>query len=857
MQRHSGLDFTSCRLAELLFFTLLLVSPFIRQARAQSHNVFPPQPHFESRPAQPPQTPPQATPQPVSPAFGGTWQTATPALVGLLNNPLLLTDGTVIALEQGTSNWYKLTPDALGNYATGTWSQIASMPSGYEPLDFASAVLPDGRVLVEGGECNTTVTPCTQSVWSSLGAIYDPVGNAWTSVSPPSGTGWINTDAPGNCNGGIGDAQGIVLPSGIFMLGASCAYPPVDALFDATTLSWSGTGAPLYYQDEQGYTLLQNGKVLTLDLSDFQYNTATNMTAEAYDPGTGIWSSIASVPVLLTDPMSCYARELGPTVTRPDGTVVAFGGIFGSCVSPTADPTAIYNPTSNTWTEGPTIPTINGAFYSLADAPAALLPDGNILFAASPGFQTAPTHFFEFTAANAINQVADDVYYASDNSAYELNFLVLPSGQILATDYSQYVEIYTPTGSPNSSWAPTVASAPSCVTPGSTYVLSGTQLNGLSQGAAYGDDFQAATNYPLVRIVNTGTGHVFYARTFGFNSTSIAPGHAGSTSFKVAAATETGASTLYLVANGIASTGTPVTVRNSCSALIDAHDLNGDGKSDVVWENTSGNLAAWLMNGGTVSQSAGLGTVPLSFSIIGQHDFNGDGNADVLWRDSSGNVSIWFMNGTAVASAAAVGNLTSNWTLYGTGDLNGDGKGDLLWRDSNTGTVAIWFMNGATVASTAVFGALPSNWTIVGDANGDILWRDNVGDIALWGVQNGQVTTSSGLGTVTSNFVVQGIGDFNGDGDLDLLWRDANTGVLSIWFTNGAQVTSAGSVGTLPSNWSVAQIGDYNGDGKSDILLLDSAGDLAVWLMNGSIVSSSLPISNVGPTWQVQNLNDN
>ena len=47
-------------------------------------------------------------------------------------------------------------------------------------------------------------------------------------------------------------------------------------------------------------------------------NTATNMTAEAYDPGTGIWSSIASVPVLLTDPMACYARELGPAVTRPD-----------------------------------------------------------------------------------------------------------------------------------------------------------------------------------------------------------------------------------------------------------------------------------------------------------------------------------------------------------------------------------------------------------------------------------------------------------------------------------------------------------------------------------------------------------
>ena len=290
---------------------------------------------------------------------------------------------------------------------------------------------------------------------------------------------------------------------------------------------------------------------------------------------------------------------------------------------------------------------------------------------------------------------------------------------------------------------------------------------------------------------------------------------------------------------------------------VAAHDFNGDGKSDILWRNTGGTVAAWLMNGGTVLQSAALGTLPSSFSIIGQHDFNGDGNADILWRDTSGNVSMWFMNGATVGSAAAVGNLTSNWTLYGTGDLNGDGKGDLLWRDASTGTVAVWFMNGAAVASTAVFGALPSTWTIVGDANGDILWRDSAGDIALWGVQNGQVTSSSGLGTVTSNFVAQGVGDFNGDGKIDILWRDTNSGALSIWFTNGTQVTSGAGVGALPSNWNVAQVGDYNGDGNSDILLLDSAGDVAMWLMNGATVSSSVGVGNVGTTWQVQNLNAN
>ena len=108
---------------------------------------------------------------------------------------------------------------------------------------------------------------------------------------------------------------------------------------------------------------------------------------------------------------------------------------------------------------------------------------------------------------------------------------------------------------------------------------------------------------------------------------------------------------------------------------------------------------------------------------------------------------------------------------------------------------------------------------------------------------------------MTSNFVVQGIGDFNGDGKIDILWRDTNSGVLSIWFTNGAQVTSGAAVGALSSNWSVAQIGDYNGDGKSDILLLDSSGDVAVWEMNGATVISSAGLGNVGTTWTVQATN--
>jgi len=95
---------------------------------------------------------------------------------------ILMTDGTVLVQDSCTPNWFRLTPDSTGNYQDGTWTAIAGMPSDYGPLYFASAVLPDGKLIVNGGEYNF----CSGDE-TTLGAIYDPVANSWTAVSPPSG----------------------------------------------------------------------------------------------------------------------------------------------------------------------------------------------------------------------------------------------------------------------------------------------------------------------------------------------------------------------------------------------------------------------------------------------------------------------------------------------------------------------------------------------------------------------------------------------------------------------------------------------------------------------------------------------
>ena len=412
-------------------------------------------------------------------------------------------------------------------------------------------------------------------IWTSLGAIYDPATDSWTSVSPPSGAGWVNTDACGtaNANGGIGDAESIVLPNGTFLLAACCAYPAVNALFNPSNLTWSATGAFPGYQDEQGYTLLQNGNVLTIDVWD-------PPAAHVYNFGTGTWSAINSLPVSLVDPTTCGNYEIGPAVTRPDGTVVAFGGNTGCTTSP-ADPTAIYNPGTGVWIQGPNVPAVCASGTTscdLADAPAALLPNGNILFAASDGYGNSPTHFFEFTTSNTIIQVADPLYFASTSGAFYYNFLVLPNGQIFVTDFSNTPELYTPVGSANAAWQPTISAFAGNVYPGNAFTVSGTQLNGLSQGAAYGDDVQGATNYPIVQITNNASGHVFYSTSFGYSTMSIAQGQSGSTNYALPQQVEQGPSKISIIANGVASA--PVSLNVQRNLYTKAPDFNGDGSTD-------------------------------------------------------------------------------------------------------------------------------------------------------------------------------------------------------------------------------------------------------------------------------------
>jgi hypothetical protein len=542
----------------LRFFGIGLIAtlglPALAQAQAQKFKLtpLPPTLAHHASPAAAALARPSAT--------GSPWQPLTNQMNFFdgAANPLLLTDGSVLVQDAGFDDWWRLVPDEHGSYVNGTWVPAGNLPPSqqfpgqpYRPLYHSSAVLPDGRVIIEGGEYQCSPTACTP-IWQHDGAIYDPIANVWSSVAPPPFFDVIEVLAgpPPYFAQTIGDAQGIVLANGTYMQADCCTTQ--SALLDARTLTWTPTGSGKFdLFDEEGWTLLPSGKVLTVDAYVFSYDRS-GKGSEIYDPLTGAWTSAGSTKVQLWDSAAACGgernatQELGPAVLRPDGTVFYMGS--NTCGAPGHN--AIYDSLTGKWTAGPAFP----GRLNIADGPAALEPNGRVLMMASPGFGDPPSTFLEWDG-HGLASVPGPPNAAVDGSFFG-NMLVLPTGQILLTDFSNDIEIYTPqppSAALREAIKPVVFHAPGHVSAGGSYLVFGLRFNGISQGAAYGDDVQAATNYPIVRITNLQSGHVFYARTHDHSSMAVASDDLVWTTFDVSASQESGPSKLEVVANGIAS----------------------------------------------------------------------------------------------------------------------------------------------------------------------------------------------------------------------------------------------------------------------------------------------------------------
>jgi hypothetical protein len=447
----------------------------------------------------------------------------------------LLSNGNVLVQvgSDVSSSWYLLAPDSSGSYANGTFTQVApmSVPRQY----FATNVLPSGNVLVLGGEygpgSNATFPPTAADLNS--GEIYNPVTKTWTNIAP------YPQSAFGDGPSEVIDPSGDVLAGGTES-GSTYIYQPASN-------SWVAGPSLIGDQNtEEGWVKLPNPNVI------LRYNIS-QQNGSVTTPGDVFWFGAGSVPEPLAsnDGNNNYFPEIGPGILLPDGRVFWIGATGHTDLYTPPAQFALNN--VGTWTAGPDVPGGLGSF----DSAAALEPNGKVLFTAQTldgQFLDANdnVHFFEYDPAS--NQIsAVPLPFVTDNN---LNFRVvlmdLPNGQVLETDGGEmFVYTEDPNTAPNPAWAPTVSNV--AYDGNGTYTLTGTQLNGVSEGSAYGDDFEDATNYPLVRLTD-GSGTVRYAFTSNWSSVWVQTGSTPETTqFQLPSGVSDGPFIVQVVANGIAS----------------------------------------------------------------------------------------------------------------------------------------------------------------------------------------------------------------------------------------------------------------------------------------------------------------
>ncbi len=264
----------------------------------------------------------------------------------------------------------------------------------------------------------------------------------------------------------------------------------------------------------------------------------------------------------------------------------------------------------------------------------------------------------------------------------------------------------------------------------------------------------------------------------------------------------------------------------------------------------------WEMANNKILAKKRIGFRSADWSMLGQRDFNGDGKTDILWGHTNRALEIWLMDGFQVTSKTKIGKAPADSTLVGTGalisDVNGAIVGSLLWHNNVTGRLFAWFTNGTQITGKAHYGGMSTNWTVLGNDNkGDIFWRNKInGQVKLWRVSgdtgpNSKVVAQFTLGTIASNWQFVGLGDFDGDGYIDILWRDAITGAPMIWFTGNDKLLSKATLAARSSDWTIGQTGDYDGDGKTDIAWVNSLGHAEIWFMDGGTVARSVRVGTI------------
>jgi hypothetical protein len=268
---------------------------------------------------------------------------------------------------------------------------------------------------------------------------------------------------------------------------------------------------------------------------------------------------------------------------------------------------------------------------------------------------------------------------------------------------------------------------------------------------------------------------------------------------------------------------------NTAWKIVGDADFNGDGFSDLLWRNsTTGQVYILFMGAGGLPMGGGfIYTEPNpSWKIVQTPDIDGDGKADILWWNSStGQVYALLMNGLTIKQQGFVyTEPNTDWRIEAAGEFSYSGKSnEVVWRNVTTGDV--WLMTisvsagGFSQSGRMIYSEPNTAWHIVGvadldgDGRGDLVWRNDITGMIYGQLMNtandfpfrgeGVIYTEPNL-----DWKVVALGDYNGDGKADLLWRNETTGEVYMMLMNGLAIANQQMIYAEPNtDWKI--LGPY------------------------------------------------
>lgn len=309
------------------------------------------------------------------------------------------------------------------------------------------------------------------------------------------------------------------------------------------------------------------------------------------------------------------------------------------------------------------------------------------------------------------------------------------------------------------------------------------------------------------------------------------------------------------------------------SSQWNQHDFDDDGGSDdILWVSSSGSAAAWLMDGFTIESGGATGLpVPATWTFVGAGATDDSRKTFVFWRDTAtGYFHVWKLSGHEAELEGIienVGPVSADWAVLAVKDIDGDLDADLVFRNGTTGAVVAWLLTNHSVTSVVTLGSAAGlTYLGSGDLNGDyrddLVWRTASGVVRGW-----LLTSDDGGATVWDDKVISGanatgpawtvhaIGDLDGDGCDDLVWRNSANGNVNVWRMVGLAKAAGGAIAqNVSPQWTIEGLVDLNHDGCDDLLWHHSSShQVNGWCMDALTKLSGSSIGTTGGQWTICN----